>query len=170
MRSPPRCCPLPAAPLAPDPALGQAGPADPAAPFSPQPLLGPGARGRGRSTWQGLRHKLGLLLPLVWPRGSRRLQGLALLCLLLLGLERVVNLFVPLCYRNVGERRRGGAGGAGRAVPDRSPGPPGGASPDHPPAPGLRSERADRGGPVARAGLDCLHLRGPQVPAGRWRR
>ncbi|KYO44392.1 ATP-binding cassette sub-family B member 6, mitochondrial [Alligator mississippiensis] len=66
-----------------------------------QPLLGPGARGRGRSTWQGLRHKLGLLLPLVWPRGSRRLQGLALLCLLLLGLERVVNLFVPLCYRNV---------------------------------------------------------------------
>ncbi|XP_019378371.1 PREDICTED: ATP-binding cassette sub-family B member 6, mitochondrial [Gavialis gangeticus] len=65
------------------------------------PLLGPGARGRGRSTWQGLRHKLGLLLPLVWPRGSLRLQGLALLCLLLLGLERVVNLFVPLCYRNV---------------------------------------------------------------------
>ncbi|XP_075789032.1 ATP-binding cassette sub-family B member 6 isoform X4 [Pelodiscus sinensis] len=64
-----------------------------------QPLL-PGD-GAARSTWQGLGRKLRLLAQYVWPRGSRPLQGLVLFCMVLMGLERVINVFVPIYYRDI---------------------------------------------------------------------
>lgn len=57
------------------------------------------------SAWQGFRRKVCLLVPFMWPRGSVRLQGLVILCVGLLGLERVINVFVPIYSRNIGETR-----------------------------------------------------------------
>uniref|UniRef100_A0A8C5CLD6 ATP-binding cassette sub-family B member 6 n=1 Tax=Gadus morhua TaxID=8049 RepID=A0A8C5CLD6_GADMO len=54
-----------------------------------------------QSTWQGFRTKVRLLLPYMWPRGSVLLQGLVLLCLSLLGVERAINVFVPIYYKNI---------------------------------------------------------------------
>ncbi|XP_063068960.1 ATP-binding cassette sub-family B member 6 [Engraulis encrasicolus] len=53
------------------------------------------------STWQGFRRKVGLLVPFLWPRGSTRLQLLVLLCLGLLGLERFLNVLVPIYNRKI---------------------------------------------------------------------
>ncbi|XP_074857681.1 ATP-binding cassette sub-family B member 6 isoform X2 [Carettochelys insculpta] len=64
-----------------------------------QPLL-PGSR-QSRSTWQGLGRKLRLLVQYVWPQGSRRLQVLVVFCMVLMGLERAVNVFVPISYKNI---------------------------------------------------------------------
>ncbi|KAI2660502.1 ATP-binding cassette sub-family B member 6 [Labeo rohita] len=44
------------------------------------------------SAWQDFRRKVSLLVPYMWPRGSVRLQALVILCVGLLGLERVINL------------------------------------------------------------------------------
>lgn len=60
------------------------------------------------SAWQGFRRKVCLLVPFMWPRGSVRLQGLVILCVGLLGLERVINVFVPIYSRNIGETRLSG--------------------------------------------------------------
>uniref|UniRef100_A0A4W5K9M1 ATP-binding cassette sub-family B member 6 n=1 Tax=Hucho hucho TaxID=62062 RepID=A0A4W5K9M1_9TELE len=57
-----------------------------------------------QSTWKDFGQKVRLLVPYMWPRGSMLLQGLVLLCLCLLGLERVINVFVPIYYKNIGER------------------------------------------------------------------
>ncbi|KAG7248830.1 hypothetical protein CRUP_012058, partial [Coryphaenoides rupestris] len=54
-----------------------------------------------QSTWQGFRTKVRLLLPYMWPRGSLFLQFLVLLCLGLLGVERAINVFVPIYYKNI---------------------------------------------------------------------
>uniref|UniRef100_A0A8C4QZD0 ATP-binding cassette sub-family B member 6 n=1 Tax=Eptatretus burgeri TaxID=7764 RepID=A0A8C4QZD0_EPTBU len=54
------------------------------------------------STWAGFRKKLSLLLPYMWPQGSPRLQFTVMVCLLLLCGERVVNVFVPIYYKNIG--------------------------------------------------------------------
>ncbi|XP_051997714.1 ATP-binding cassette sub-family B member 6 [Xyrauchen texanus] len=54
-----------------------------------------------RSAWQDFRRKVGLLVPYMWPRGSLLLQGLVILCVGLLGLERVINVFVPIYNRNI---------------------------------------------------------------------
>ncbi|KAJ0070132.1 hypothetical protein NL108_002462, partial [Boleophthalmus pectinirostris] len=51
--------------------------------------------------WQGIRRKVSLLLPYVWPRGSVCLQGLVLLCTGLLLTERLVNVLVPLYSKNI---------------------------------------------------------------------
>lgn len=67
----------------------------------PQPLL-PDA-GRTTSTWKDFRRKLRLLVPYMWPRGNHRLQGLVLFCMALMGLERAINVFVPIYYKNIGE-------------------------------------------------------------------
>lgn len=56
------------------------------------------------STWQGFRKKVRLLVPYMWPRGNVFLQMLVLLCLGLLGVERAINVFVPIYYKNIGER------------------------------------------------------------------
>ncbi|XP_014772784.1 ATP-binding cassette sub-family B member 6 [Octopus bimaculoides] len=53
------------------------------------------------STWQNLSKKLKLMFPLVWPKGQLVLQLLVLLCLGLLSLGRVVNIFVPIYYKNI---------------------------------------------------------------------
>ncbi|CAB1328058.1 unnamed protein product [Coregonus sp. 'balchen'] len=64
-----------------------------------QPLLD-GAE-ESQSTWQGFGQKVRLLVPYMWPRGNVLLQGLVLLCLCLLGVERVINVFVPIYYKNI---------------------------------------------------------------------
>ncbi|XP_071667024.1 ATP-binding cassette sub-family B member 6 isoform X1 [Patagioenas fasciata] len=64
-----------------------------------QPLL-PNA-GRTSSTWKDFRRKLRLLVPYMWPRGNHLLQGLVLFCMALMGLERAINVFVPIYYKNI---------------------------------------------------------------------
>ncbi|XP_038599195.1 ATP-binding cassette sub-family B member 6, mitochondrial [Tachyglossus aculeatus] len=54
-----------------------------------------------RSTWRDLGRKLRLLSGYLWPRGSPGLQLVVLLCLTLMGLERGLNVLVPLCYRDI---------------------------------------------------------------------
>lgn len=66
-----------------------------------QSLLGRSAE--NQSTWQGLWKKVRLLVPYMWPQGSKILQLLVLFCLGLLGVERVVNVFVPIYSKNIGE-------------------------------------------------------------------
>ncbi|XP_061745897.1 ATP-binding cassette sub-family B member 6 [Nerophis ophidion] len=66
---------------------------------SAQSLLG--RPGQNQSTWQDFRKKLRLLLPYMWPRGSIWLQLLVLFCLVLLGIERAINVFVPIYYKNI---------------------------------------------------------------------
>lgn len=56
-----------------------------------------------QSTWLGFRKKVRVLLPYMWPRGNTFLQLLVVFCLTLLGIERVVNVFVPIYYKNIGE-------------------------------------------------------------------
>lgn len=58
-----------------------------------------------RSAWQDFRRKVGLLVPYMWPRGSVLLQGLVMLCVALLCLERAINVFVPIYSRNIGKTR-----------------------------------------------------------------
>ncbi|XP_062383415.1 ATP-binding cassette sub-family B member 6 [Sardina pilchardus] len=64
-----------------------------------QSLLGNQAE--NESTWIGFKKKVRLLVPYMWPRGSMLLQLLVLLCLGLLAIERVINVFVPICYKNI---------------------------------------------------------------------
>uniref|UniRef100_A0AAV2LAU3 ABC transmembrane type-1 domain-containing protein n=1 Tax=Knipowitschia caucasica TaxID=637954 RepID=A0AAV2LAU3_KNICA len=64
-----------------------------------QSLLG--ADGDSTSTWEGLRQKLRLLVPYMWPKGNTILQTLVMFCLCLLGAERAINVFVPICYKNI---------------------------------------------------------------------
>ncbi|XP_033003484.1 ATP-binding cassette sub-family B member 6, mitochondrial, partial [Lacerta agilis] len=64
-----------------------------------QPLL-PDAR-QHRSTWRDLGRKISLLIQYMWPKGSYPLQGLVIVCLLLMGLERGINVFVPLYYKYI---------------------------------------------------------------------
>ncbi|KGL77737.1 hypothetical protein N309_05890, partial [Tinamus guttatus] len=71
-----------------------------------QPLL-PDA-GRTTSTWKDFRRKLRLLVQYMWPRGNRLLQGLVLFCMALMGLERAVNVFVPIYYKNIVNELTGG--------------------------------------------------------------
>lgn len=54
-----------------------------------------------QSTWQGFRKKVRLLVPYMWPKGNPFLQLLVLFCMGLLGIERVVNVFVPIYYKNI---------------------------------------------------------------------
>lgn len=39
----------------------------------------------------------------MWPRGNVFLQLLVIFCLGLLGVERAINVFVPIYYKNIGE-------------------------------------------------------------------
>lgn len=58
---------------------------------------------QNQSTWQGFRKKVRLLIPYMWPHGNVFLQLLVVFCLGLLGVERVINVFVPIYYKNIGE-------------------------------------------------------------------
>ncbi|XP_050195949.1 ATP-binding cassette sub-family B member 6 isoform X1 [Myiozetetes cayanensis] len=64
-----------------------------------QPLLTDASR--TTSTWKDFRRKLRLLVPYMWPRGNHLLQGLVLFCMALMGLERAINVFVPIYYKNI---------------------------------------------------------------------
>ncbi|KAM6945579.1 LOW QUALITY PROTEIN: ATP-binding cassette sub-family B member 6 [Aplochiton taeniatus] len=66
---------------------------------SGQPLLGEAEQ--SQSTWKGFSQKVRLLLPYMWPKGNVLLQLLVLLCLGLLAVERVINVFVPIFYKNI---------------------------------------------------------------------
>ncbi|KAM6178687.1 ATP-binding cassette sub-family B member 6 isoform 1-T1 [Rhynchocyon petersi] len=54
-----------------------------------------------QSTWKDLGRKLRLLSGYLWPRGSPALQLLVLLCLGLMGLDRGLNVLVPIFYRDI---------------------------------------------------------------------
>uniref|UniRef100_A0A663FB24 ATP-binding cassette sub-family B member 6 n=1 Tax=Aquila chrysaetos chrysaetos TaxID=223781 RepID=A0A663FB24_AQUCH len=56
---------------------------------------------RTTSTWKDFRRKLRLLVPYLWPKGNHLLQGLVLFCMALMGLERAINVFVPIYYKNI---------------------------------------------------------------------
>ncbi|CAJ1086919.1 ATP-binding cassette%2C sub-family B (MDR/TAP), member 6a [Xyrichtys novacula] len=66
---------------------------------STQSLLG--RADENQSTWQGFRSKVRLLVPYMWPKGNILLQVLVLFCLGLLGIERAINVFVPIYYKNI---------------------------------------------------------------------
>ncbi|XP_023077340.2 ATP-binding cassette sub-family B member 6, mitochondrial isoform X2 [Piliocolobus tephrosceles] len=54
-----------------------------------------------QSTWRDFGRKLRLLSGYLWPRGSPALQVVVLICLGLMGLERALNMLVPIFYRNI---------------------------------------------------------------------
>ncbi|XP_040214054.1 ATP-binding cassette sub-family B member 6, mitochondrial [Rana temporaria] len=62
-----------------------------------QPLL----RNENQSTWQGFWKKVRLLVPYLWPRKNVFLQLLVVLCMGLMGLERAINVFVPIFYKKI---------------------------------------------------------------------
>ncbi|AWO95759.1 putative ATP-binding cassette sub-family B member 6 mitochondrial [Scophthalmus maximus] len=61
------------------------------------------------STWQGFREKVRLLVPYMWPKGNIFLQLLVIFCLGLLGVERAINVFVPIYYKNIVNDLTGGS-------------------------------------------------------------
>ncbi|XP_077061488.1 ATP-binding cassette sub-family B member 6 [Siphateles boraxobius] len=63
------------------------------------PLLG--NSDDNQSTWKDFGQKVRLLVPYMWPKGSAVLQLLVLLCLGMLAVERVINVFVPIYYKNI---------------------------------------------------------------------
>ncbi|KAM9835909.1 ATP-binding cassette sub-family B member 6 [Aulostomus maculatus] len=74
---------------------------------SGQSLLG--RTDENQSTWQGFSKKVRLLVPYMWPRGNILLQLLVLFCLGLLGVERAINVFVPIYYKNIVNDLTGGS-------------------------------------------------------------
>ncbi|MCI4378604.1 hypothetical protein PGIGA_G00217750 [Pangasianodon gigas] len=61
----------------------------------------PGVRVVSQSKWQGWIRKITLLVPYMWPRSSVPLQVLVFLCICLLGLERLINVLVPVYSKNI---------------------------------------------------------------------
>ncbi|XP_068612526.1 ATP-binding cassette sub-family B member 6 [Brachionichthys hirsutus] len=66
---------------------------------SGQSLLGRAEE--NQSTWKGFVKKVRLLVPYMWPRDNVVLQLLVVFCLVLLGVERAINVFVPIYYKNI---------------------------------------------------------------------
>ncbi|XP_038574896.1 ATP-binding cassette, sub-family B (MDR/TAP), member 6a [Micropterus salmoides] len=66
---------------------------------SGQSLLG--RTEENQSTWQGFKKKVRMLVPYMWPQGNILLQLLVLFCLGLIGIERAINVFVPIYYKNI---------------------------------------------------------------------
>ncbi|XP_063144997.1 ATP-binding cassette sub-family B member 6 [Candoia aspera] len=64
-----------------------------------QPLL-PNAR-RNTSTWKNIGQKVFLLIQYMWPKRNYPLQGMVIFCLMLMGLERAINVFVPIYYKHI---------------------------------------------------------------------
>ena len=55
------------------------------------------------STWTNVLSKVKLMLPYIWPKGSVVLQLTVVTCLIILGAGRVLNVFVPLYSKYIGE-------------------------------------------------------------------
>jgi len=53
------------------------------------------------STWKGFWRKLIKLLPFMWPKNSPLLQLKVLICVVLMVMLRVTNVFVPIYYKNI---------------------------------------------------------------------
>uniref|UniRef100_A0AAR5Q0G4 ABC transporter domain-containing protein n=2 Tax=Dendroctonus ponderosae TaxID=77166 RepID=A0AAR5Q0G4_DENPD len=54
-----------------------------------------------KSTWTGLFKKLKILAPFLWPKNSAILQARVLVCFILLGLGRAVNLYIPIYNKKI---------------------------------------------------------------------
>ncbi|GFR81505.1 ATP-binding cassette sub-family B member 6, mitochondrial-like [Elysia marginata] len=54
-----------------------------------------------QSTWSNVWQKLKVMLPYVWPSGQIHLQVTVFFCLVLLGVGRAVNVFVPLYSKKI---------------------------------------------------------------------
>ncbi|XP_004577280.2 ATP-binding cassette sub-family B member 6 [Ochotona princeps] len=54
-----------------------------------------------QSTWRDLGRKLHLLSGYLWPRGNLALQLVVFICLGLMGLDRALNVLVPIFYRDI---------------------------------------------------------------------
>ncbi|XP_040842472.1 ATP-binding cassette sub-family B member 6, mitochondrial isoform X2 [Ochotona curzoniae] len=54
-----------------------------------------------QSTWRDLGRKLRLLSGYLWPRGNLALQLVVFICLGLMGLDRALNVLVPIFYRDI---------------------------------------------------------------------
>ncbi|KAG3275293.1 ATP-binding cassette sub-family B member 6 isoform X1 [Ictidomys tridecemlineatus] len=54
-----------------------------------------------QSTWRDFGRKLRLLSGYLWPKGSPALQLVVLICLGLMGLDRALNVLVPIFYRDI---------------------------------------------------------------------
>ncbi|KAG8520896.1 ATP-binding cassette sub-family B member 6, mitochondrial [Galemys pyrenaicus] len=61
----------------------------------------PSTEGPSQSTWRDFGRKLRLLSGYLWPRGSPALQFVVLMCLGLMGLDRGLNVLVPIFYRDI---------------------------------------------------------------------
>ncbi|CAH1788119.1 unnamed protein product [Owenia fusiformis] len=66
-----------------------------------EPLLGNEANSESTSTWGKFFKKLSLLWPFMWPKKSFSLQIRVVVCFLILGAGRGVNLLVPIYYKNI---------------------------------------------------------------------
>lgn len=64
----------------------------------------PGVRVASQSKCQSWIRKVTLLVPYMWPRSSAPLQVLVFLCVCLLGLERLINVLVPIYSKNIGAK------------------------------------------------------------------
>ncbi|XP_072028962.1 ATP-binding cassette sub-family B member 6-like [Amphiura filiformis] len=53
------------------------------------------------SAWADFFHKFSLIWPYVWPKGQYLLQIRVVVCLLILAAGRVINVFVPLLYKEI---------------------------------------------------------------------
>ncbi|KAK6165564.1 hypothetical protein SNE40_022470 [Patella caerulea] len=53
------------------------------------------------STWSNVWVKLKLMLPYVWPKGHPMLQIVVVICLVLLGIGRAINVLVPIYSKNI---------------------------------------------------------------------
>ena len=58
---------------------------------------------RAQSTWRGLWSKSLMVWPFMWPKKSFFLQMCVVICILLLIIGRVVNLYTPILYKMISE-------------------------------------------------------------------
>uniref|UniRef100_A0A8C6Y9B0 ATP-binding cassette sub-family B member 6 n=1 Tax=Naja naja TaxID=35670 RepID=A0A8C6Y9B0_NAJNA len=64
-----------------------------------EPLL-PDAR-QNTSTWKDMGQKILILIQYMWPKKNYPLQGMVIFCLMLMGMERAINVFVPIYYKHI---------------------------------------------------------------------
>uniref|UniRef100_A0A8C6Y562 ATP-binding cassette sub-family B member 6 n=1 Tax=Naja naja TaxID=35670 RepID=A0A8C6Y562_NAJNA len=64
-----------------------------------KPLL-PDAR-QNTSTWKDMGQKILILIQYMWPKKNYPLQGMVIFCLMLMGMERAINVFVPIYYKHI---------------------------------------------------------------------
>uniref|UniRef100_A0A8C5RHC7 ATP-binding cassette sub-family B member 6 n=2 Tax=Laticauda laticaudata TaxID=8630 RepID=A0A8C5RHC7_LATLA len=53
------------------------------------------------STWKDMGQKILILIQYMWPKKNYPLQGMVIFCLMLMGMERAINVFVPIYYKHI---------------------------------------------------------------------